>query len=575
MEDLELLLQKTTQENLTDLLKRIELIGDTKSNEDINKLIDLLKRETFPENLTREMIKKIRLTAIKVTGNLEEKSAVPTLIKYLKSKNPMIKNAAAIALGKLKEEEALEELFDTLGDDNTKVEAIKAMGEIESNKSLKRLITILKEDRDLDARSSSAVSLGKIGDPAAVEDLSIALEQDPEVNVRRLSAIALGEIGDPKAVPVLIRKLNDQFMNVSTSAADSLIKIGVPAIKPLVEVIDNRLAADALIKIGEPSIEELINLLTHKDEKTREISAKCLGKMKNTKAVAALVKELNNNSGKCLKVMRDAIFFICKDSLKPLEEALTEDNNINHEAIVAMLFDIGHLTDNGPERLEKELETKNTLYQKLLIKTFGKLEYIKIYPLFKELFFSTHNTEIKKEILKAIKLIGPSDEILEISKKAVEIENDEIKELALYAIINTDSEEAIDIFKKFLKEGKENLKKISAEGLGQINNTLTVPPLIEALSFQDEQLKLIVITALGKKNDNTAKEKLIELLNDNNPEILLSTIKAIKNTGDREVAKNLKKLQKSPYEKIREEASNTLKEMGINSGGFWSIFFNR
>ncbi len=574
MKDLDMLIKELNDENVPELLKYIEQIKETKNKDDIKKLLDFIKHRDFPPDYKPEIINKIKIASIKVLGDLKEGDAVTLLIETLKSKNTRIKNATSRALGQIGDEKAIEALGETLKDEVAKVSAAKALGEIGSEKSLEPLLNMLK-DRDVEARGAAAVSLGQIKNKKAVEELTKILEQDEEVNVRRLAAIAIGEIGDEGPVPVLIKKLDDQFMNVSTSAADALIKIGTPAIKPLAEVIENKLAADALIKIGEPSVEELIKLLGKEKTEIREIAAKCLGKIGSARAVPSLVNQLKNNSGRCLKTMRDAIFFICRTSLDPLEEALRDNEEDAHEAIRDIFFDIGKLTDKGLERLEKELEKENPVYRKLIIKAMGKLEDMKAFPCLKEIFLSTDNKEVKKEILKAIINIGPGEDLLDFLNKAFEEKDPEIKGLAAEAIISTGDPSAIKIITELFKTDDKKLKETALKGLGLINHPDTLSPLLDALRKEEKNLKLIAIESSIKKKEDVINSALADLLKDPDPDIQVAVIKAIRKQGNKGLVKEVKGLRKNAHSKVREEAGKTLKHLGVENQSLWSRLFGK
>jgi len=124
-----------------------------------------------------------------------------------------------------------------------------------------KLLTRALKDTDSSVRSSAAVALGKIGDEQAVKPLIEALK-DENSSVRRSVAIALGEIGDTRAVAPLIEALGDE--EVQRDAGVALGKIGEPAVNPLIAALkDEDLhvqlnAALVLEKIGgERAVEAL------------------------------------------------------------------------------------------------------------------------------------------------------------------------------------------------------------------------------------------------------------------------------------------------------------------------------
>jgi len=96
------------------------------------------------------------------------------------------------------------------------------------------LTTILTEWKN--ERASAIEALGRIGDSRAVEPLIAALK-DEDVNVRWPAARALGEIKDTRAIKPLIAALKDAEWIVREAAAEALIKIGAPAVEPLIAAL--------------------------------------------------------------------------------------------------------------------------------------------------------------------------------------------------------------------------------------------------------------------------------------------------------------------------------------------------
>ncbi|MEQ8189689.1 MAG: HEAT repeat domain-containing protein [Candidatus Eremiobacterota bacterium] len=569
MEDINILLNNITEDNIQDILKGIKEIEETGNKEHVRKLLSFLEIEQFPPHMNFETVKKVKFSIIKTLGHLEEKESLDILIKMLHKGKTRMKNAVSEALGNIGSEIAVEPLIETLKDETARVSAIKALGEIASVRAVDCLITML-HDRDPEVRSAAATSLGQIKDPKALEELTKALEEDGDVNVRRLASIAIGEIGEERSVPVLIKKLDDKFLNVATSSADGLVKIGIPSVKPLVEVIENRLAADALMKIGEPSVDELIKALGSENENIRTIAAKCLGKIKSERAVKFLVRELKNNSDKTLKIMRDSIFFICSSSLLPLAEELNSADEITQDLVVDIFFDIGHLTDNGLDRLRNELNTGNPVFQKLIIRSLGRLKDRDSLPVLNKIFFSTQCIEVKKEILKTINKLGPSEDMIDMFQQAIEHKDMEIKELAVKAIACSGSPSACDILIKFL--GEKDLKVIILKSLGTISHENTVMPLVEALKTDDLSMKLTVIEALGNKHDEKAVSALIDMLHEESTEVKLSTVKSLKKIGNKNAVPALKLLRKTAPPDVKQEIEATLEEMeGPKS--FWARLF--
>ena len=94
----------------------------------------------------------------------------------------------------------------------------------EREKAVELLIKALK-DSDSDVREAAALALGKIGDKRTVEPLIKALK-DSNRWVCAFAALALGKIGDKRAVGPLIKALKDSNKAVRNAAVWALGEIG-------------------------------------------------------------------------------------------------------------------------------------------------------------------------------------------------------------------------------------------------------------------------------------------------------------------------------------------------------------
>jgi len=121
--------------------------------------------------------------------------------------------------------------------------------------SLERITDARPQDNRM--RVSMIRALGSLQDKGATEILTtIATKQDEKQNflINRLAAQQLGELRDPAAVPALIKCLflfapNRPELRMNDVAAEALILIGRPSLKPLLAVLDGKdAAANAIAK---------------------------------------------------------------------------------------------------------------------------------------------------------------------------------------------------------------------------------------------------------------------------------------------------------------------------------------
>ena len=170
------------------------------------------------------------------------------LIKALRYKDKDVRYAAAEALGRLRWKPAKDETAGWYWMAKRDWDKCVALGAL----AVEPLSAALKDER-FSVRQAAAEALGKIKDPRAVEPL-IAAHQNWWVGAA--AACALGEIKDPRAVEPLIAALKDEDVNVRWPAARALGEIKDPrAVEPLIAALkDEELhvrwaAAEALVSL--------------------------------------------------------------------------------------------------------------------------------------------------------------------------------------------------------------------------------------------------------------------------------------------------------------------------------------
>lgn len=198
---------------------------------------------------------------------------------------------------------------------------------------------------DPSARRSAARALGKLGAPA-VEPLIAALRHR-DTEAPRAAARVLGRIGDPRAVKPLVEiALEGESKTLRADAGKALVKIGEPAVKPLIAELKcsssfARLeAADVLGRIGDPrAVKPLIAGLDDPTSFVRTAALRALGRIGDVRAVEPLVEALKDKD-----VRATAARWLVKfgePSVAPLVAAL-EDEEVRRTA-AGTLVKIGEL----------------------------------------------------------------------------------------------------------------------------------------------------------------------------------------------------------------------------------------
>lgn len=123
--------------------------------------------------------------------------------------------------------------------------------------------------------------------------------KDGSLKVKLMPAVSLGNIKSAGEIKQLIVALKDK--KTGENAADALVKIGRPAVKPLITAMKNengevrKNAARALGEIKDRrAVKTLIAALDDEDKDFREIVVQALGRIEDSRVVEPLISVLNN-----------------------------------------------------------------------------------------------------------------------------------------------------------------------------------------------------------------------------------------------------------------------------------------
>lgn len=297
---------------LMSVLLIISFLGCTQEYH-INSLIEKLATEntTISQAAGDELV-SIGLPTVKpLISVLANKDSVvryrasETLARIgLPSINPLIlalsdndtSQAAAESLVKIGSP-AVTPLIAQMGDPNADVRylAVEILGKIKDERSVEPLIQQLKDDSApvQTAVSKALVSIG----PGATEQLLNSIK-DPDADFRLSIINILGDTGDLRGIPVLIDSLADNNEMINRAAMVSLVKIGSPAVDPLISTIEKA-----------------------------KINMRCriyyvLGEIKDARSVQPLITGLNDNNDKVQLAAATALVAIGSPAVDPLVDAL-------------------------------------------------------------------------------------------------------------------------------------------------------------------------------------------------------------------------------------------------------------
>lgn len=240
------------------------------NSEKVKKAHEKLRAAGWDQKLLKRILnegekKYAREEAAELLGRIGDEKIVPALIKALAS--PKSAYYACIVLQGIPDNRAFEPLMETLKKSRTpgvRMQAAIALGALRDERAVDALVCILAEEDEILCHYAS-VALGMIGGEKAINMLLEIMSGLRQGNI--IYAIsALEGIGDKKAVPALIEAIFSRDEDIKESAAKALQQIpDRRAYKPLLFLLQDpsykirTIAAYALVNIGET--EEVIPFL--------------------------------------------------------------------------------------------------------------------------------------------------------------------------------------------------------------------------------------------------------------------------------------------------------------------------
>jgi hypothetical protein len=186
------------------------------------KLADESSAPALVEGMRSEPFEVAAEAAIAL-GRMYDPRAKDNLRKLIHVEDPFVRARAAVSLGRLRDPAAVPALIDALWAAPTQYEreeAVRWLGRLRDPRGLEPLLSLLPE---FGLRYLVTVALGQIGDPRAFDALADMLRWEFHTNIRDELVRGLGFLGDARAIPLLVRVLADEPGLKNT--AESLVRL--------------------------------------------------------------------------------------------------------------------------------------------------------------------------------------------------------------------------------------------------------------------------------------------------------------------------------------------------------------
>jgi len=178
--------------------------------------------EPLLKNLKETNYIPVRQQILLALGKLGDKRAFEEIIPFLNDEDEIVGHFAALAIGKMGGDSAVDELLNIMSGTRpgSVLHAITALEIIGDKKSVPALIEALFS-RDEEVRESAARALQYIPDSRAFKPLVYCLK-DRSSRIRIFAAYALASIGDNEAIPHIKKLLKDEVQTVRLHATHLL-----------------------------------------------------------------------------------------------------------------------------------------------------------------------------------------------------------------------------------------------------------------------------------------------------------------------------------------------------------------
>ncbi len=236
----------------------------------VNPLVELLE----------EADEQTTVDCLYLLGEIQDRRAVPTLIRYLEDPRDDVRMYAVSSLLKVGGGRAVEAVLSRLSREGRALEGFIVDCLVRYGRKTVEPIVQALSAGDVRTRREAAYLLGRIGDPLAAEPLAAALS-DPDPHVRENAAFALGSLDVAPdvgryVVGALVQRLGDPVPEVVEAARKSVVTYGPAAVAPLVGACADPdpdvvvAALNALRELGSSEAEPvMIEALRHPDRRVR------------------------------------------------------------------------------------------------------------------------------------------------------------------------------------------------------------------------------------------------------------------------------------------------------------------
>jgi HEAT repeat protein len=492
-------------------LSLVNLIGDLRSREGFDMLVQLLEHET-DINVASSIVSSL--------GKYREASALPHLMRALRTREDLwLKFHVIEALGEIGDRAALPAILPLYAEKSLRKPVLEAIGKIADVGTVNFLLRIIAEEEKLNLTAlRSLVRIAEASKPRIVEEAERQLIQTrfresfprekiaplidhlhttPKREVKGFILKFLGWSGDQNALPVVLQYL--EHPETSEVAAQALIDFGPTAIPAILTALQNEEEDETvalLLRVvnvvgGREAIPSILQFLDHDNPMIRRLAIETLGQI------------LDPSSGDYLLAKLDD------------EDVASQQAAVNAVSALVSAF---------PELQQPVLAKIRRLLQSPSVPI--KLNSLSIYVNIKgegyhdELLLASKDSDavIRQ---KAVSLMGKFGEQRFADQLVLSLADESIpvRLAAINAIVRHRPESGLEPLISSLDDQDIWIRTAAAQALGEYRHPAAVEPLLRHLMHDPPPVRIAVIEALGKSENEQVKDVLFHCLEEPDPEI--------------------------------------------------------
>lgn len=405
------------------------------------------------------------------------------------------------------------------------------------------------ENVDAEERREAAVDLSRAG-RGAVPLLLRALG-DTDWRVRKTAVEGLVALGGEEVTTGLVHRLSaEDNAGARNSAIEALIQIGVPAVAPLLPLLETadpdvrKFAVDVLGDIRDArAVPRLIDTLNDTDENVRVAAAEALGKLRDRRAVDALIGCLSSTDQSWLDyASAEALGEIGDErALAPLLSALGRSSL--REPVLESLGKIGNVHTLAP--LVDGLDDPLRIVREASVAALSAV-YRKSEPL------------DRGKIAAAVRA-GITDRAVLFLEELVDTSGGELQKAAIAELGWTGRPAVVPRLLSLLNE--VDMEEPVAQAL-RVLGQACVPSLLGRLGDGNALVRRVVAMALGEFGRREAEDALLSLLADENGHVRSAAADSLGRLKSGKAVRQLLPLLKDEYESVQESAIRALAAIG-------------